>query len=168
MKLAARRAQGGVALFVGLIILLLITLMLVTAFNLASSNVRVVGNMQFRDEALAAAGVAIDRVVNSPFTASPRAEQILVDVDGDGANDYAVSIATPVCVMASRATEARKSSLSLPVLLDDGDWNTTWQIDATVTAHSANQTGASVAVREGVRVLLDNSAKALACGVDPP
>lgn len=163
----ARHSQRGAALFVGLIILLLITLMLVTAFNLANSNVRAVGNMQFRDEAVSAAGVAIDRVVNSPFTNNPQPEQLLVDVDGDGTSDYEVSLSAPVCVMASRASEPRKSSLSLPVLADDGDWNTTWQIDATVTAHSSNKTGASVKVREGIRVLLDNSAKVTACGVEP-
>lgn len=159
--------ESGAALFVGLIILLLITLMLVTAFNLANSNVRSVGNMQFRDEALAAAGVAIDRVMASPFTNNPQAEEILVDLDGDGSSDYAVNIAAPACVMATRASEPRKSSLSLPVLADEGDWNTTWQLEATVTAHSSNKTGASLRVREGIRVLLDHSTKTTQCGVDP-
>ena len=162
-----RQHEAGAALFVGLIILLLITLMLVTAFNLASSNVRSVGNMQFRDEALAAAGVAIDRMMASPFTSNPQAEEIVVDLDGDGTSDYVVRIAAPACVMATRASEPRKSSLSLPVLADEGDWNTTWQVDATVSSASSNKTGAAVSVREGIRVLLDQSTKTTQCGVDP-
>ena len=46
--------QRGAALVVGLIMLVLITIMLVSAMVLSTSNFRSVSNMQFREEALAA------------------------------------------------------------------------------------------------------------------
>ena len=48
-------AQHGATLVVGLIMLVLITLMVTSAFMLSSINLKSVGNMQFRDEAVAAA-----------------------------------------------------------------------------------------------------------------
>jgi len=47
--------------------LTLITLLVMTALNLASSNFRAVSNTQFRDEAVAAANVAIQQVIGSNF-----------------------------------------------------------------------------------------------------
>jgi Tfp pilus assembly protein PilX len=52
--------QGGAALVIGLIMLVLITLMLLAALNLGTTNFRAVSNMQFREEAIAAANQAID------------------------------------------------------------------------------------------------------------
>ena len=61
----------GAALVVGLIMLVLITLMLITALNLGTINFRSVSNMQFREEAIAAANQAIDQVIGSPFVDDP-------------------------------------------------------------------------------------------------
>ena len=75
--------QRGAALVVGMIMLVLITLMLVTALNLGTTNFRAMTNMQFRSEAIAAANKAIEQVISSPFTAAPTAEAINVDIDND-------------------------------------------------------------------------------------
>ena len=53
--IASRHSQRGITLFVGLIMLVLITLMVTSAFTLSTSNLKSVGNMQARDEAIAAA-----------------------------------------------------------------------------------------------------------------
>jgi hypothetical protein len=152
-------------LVVGLIMLVLITLMLTTAFTLSSTNLKSVGNMQFRNEAVAAGNIAIERVLGSPFAAAPSAEEILVDTNNDGTNDYTVSIATPVCVRASVAAPPVLSSVTLPTMSTSYTWNTVWDIDATVTPTSDNPgaSGTSVHVRSGVRVLLSQIDKDAVC-----
>jgi Tfp pilus assembly protein PilX len=158
------RGQRGATLFVGLIMLVLITLMVITALRLANSNLRAVGNMQFRDEAIAAANRAVNTVLESNFTASPVAEVIAVDIDEDARPDYQVSIAQPVCVRASQASEELRSSLSLPARLSsESTWSTVWEVDASVSAADTNLSGAAVRVRSGVRVLVDQATKDAHC-----
>jgi len=158
-------AQRGATLVVGLIMLVLITLMVTTAFTLSSTNLKSVGNMQLRNEAVAAGNMAIEKVIGSPFAAAPSAEEILVDINNDGINDYAVSIATPVCVGASVAAPPVLSSVTLPTMSTSYTWNTVWDIDAAVTPTSDNPgaSGTSVHVRSGVRVLLSQADKDAVC-----
>ena len=162
----SRRGPGperGAALVVGLIMLVLITLMLITALNLGVTNFRAVGNMQFRDEATAAANQAIEQVISSPFTNAPAAETVNIDINDDGSTDYVVGIAVPQCIMASQAFSADPSSVSLPPSMSlSSTWNTVWDIDATVNG-SGNVGGAAVRVRSGVRVLLSAVDKAAVC-----
>src|SRR5687767_1480773 len=96
-----RNAQRGATLVIGLIMLVVITLLVTSAFTLSSSNLKSVGNMQNRNESIAAANKAVEQVLSSPFTAAPAAESIDVDIDNDGDQDYRVDFAAPVCVSAS-------------------------------------------------------------------
>ena len=61
-------AQRGAALVVSLIMLVLITLMVIAALNLGTANFRAVSNTQFREQAIAAANVAIQDRISSNFT----------------------------------------------------------------------------------------------------
>lgn len=71
MKLVSQR-ERGVALFISLILLLMITLFAVTSFRLGAGNLLTVGNMQQRNQALSAAQLAIEQVVSSTrFTSTP-------------------------------------------------------------------------------------------------
>jgi hypothetical protein len=165
-SLALPRQQRGVTLVIGLIMLVLITLMVTSAFLLSNTNLKSVGNMQFRDEAIAAANKAIEQVLGSPFTNAPAAEEINVDIDNDGTTDYVVDIATPTCVRASQiggAAPTKGSGSSVSFGLPPGappSFNTVWDIDATVTSAG---TGAAVRVRQGVRVLLSQVQKNAVC-----
>jgi len=159
----AFREQSGAALIVGMIMLVLITLMLITALNLGTTNFRAVSNMQYRDEALAAANRAIEQVIGSDFTSAPGAEDIPIDSNNDGTTDYMVHIATPVCVQARQAFGTDPSSLALPVSMSvSSTWNTVWELDATVQGDE-NAGGAVVRVKSGVRVLLSDSEKTAVC-----
>lgn len=164
-RLVPSHDQRGATLVVGLIMLVLITLMVTTAFTLSTTNLKSVGNMQFRNEAIAAGNIAIERVLGSPFTAAPSAEQILVDLNNDGTNEYAVSIAPPVCVRGSVAAPPVSSSVTLPLMSTSSTWNTVWDIDATVTPTSDNPgaSGASAHVHAGMRVLLTQAQKDAVC-----
>ena len=64
--------QRGAALIVSLIMLLLITILAVTAFRLGKSNLQIIGNIQQRDQAIDAAQLAIDQTISSvQFTLTP-------------------------------------------------------------------------------------------------
>jgi Tfp pilus assembly protein PilX len=159
---APNAREKGAALIVGLIMLVLITLMLITALNLGVTNFRAVSNMQFRSEAIAAANMAIEQVISTPFTAAPAAESINVDIDNDTDTDYVVAVAVPECIYASEASGADPSSLSLPVSMSaSSTWNTVWDVDATAT--DDDNLGANARVRAGVRVLLTEAEKDAVC-----
>jgi Tfp pilus assembly protein PilX len=162
MSRAAHAGEKGAALIVGLIMLVLITLMLITALNLGTTNFRAVSNMQFRSEAVAAANMAIEQVISTPFTAAPAAESINVDIDNDTNPDYVVAVAVPECIYAAQASGADPSSLSLPVGMSaSSTWNTVWDVDATAT--DDDNLGATARVRAGVRVLLSEAEKDVVC-----
>ena len=156
------RAQRGATLVVGLIMLVLLTLVVTSAFMLSTGNLRAVGNMQFRNEAIAAANKAIEQVLGSPFTNDPAAaaESIDVDIDNDGNTDYVVDIAEPECIRATVASPNAPSSLSLPGMSSASSWNTVWDVVADVDDAVS---GAQIRIRQGVRVLLTQSQKDAVC-----
>jgi len=146
-----------------MIMLVLITLMLITALNLGTTNFRAVSNMQFRSEAIAAANAAIEQVAGSPFTDAPAAETVNLDMDADGDTDYQVQVTQPACVSAKEIPSSEPSSVSLPPSMSlAASWNTVWDMTATV-AEGSNAGGAAVQVRSGVRVLLPEAEKDLVC-----
>ncbi|RJG14671.1 hypothetical protein [Massilia cavernae] len=109
--------QQGITLIMALIMLVVLTLLALTSFNLNQSNLQVVSNMQQREEVTAAAREVIEETIsNTRFFESPA--NVLanpcganntrcIDVNGDGANDITVAITpAPNCVKA----QAIKSS----------------------------------------------------------
>lgn len=155
--------QEGATLIVGLIMLLLFTLMISSTFMLSSTNLKAVGNMQSRDEALAAANAAIELLIESPFTNAPAAESINLDMNKDGVTDYTVSIATPVCIQRDEVpvvVSGYESGVRSGIVTPSSQWNTLWDINATVTDPVS---GASVKARSGIRVLLSETQKNAVC-----
>lgn len=160
MKTGYPRLARGATMAVGLIMLLLITVMLLAAVNLASTNFRAVGNMQFRDEALVAANAAIQERAGSSFNTVPATTVSAVDINNDGQADYTVSV-TPACVGATQVFSAAPSSVSLGAAMSASPvWNTVWDIRAAVNDPTS---GAVVSVRQGVRVQLDDADRNVAC-----
>jgi len=165
------QSERGAALVVSLIMLTLITLMVITALNLGSSNFKAVSNTQFRDEAVAAANVAIEDRLSSTFDQVPGAPDAngnrslpttttLVDLNNDDIDDYSVEV-TPTCIGASRDTSARPSSVELPPEMTvPSTWNTVWDIASRITSA---ETGASIVIRSGARVLLSEVDRNRAC-----
>jgi Tfp pilus assembly protein PilX len=166
----SRHAQRGVTLVVGLIMLVLITLIVTTAFTLSTTNLKSVGNMQLRNEAIAAANIAIDAEIGTSFINNiPAAVSgAAVDINDDTITDYIVDIDAPVCVRATTATNQSLSSVTLgPSMSSLVQWNTVWDFNALATNAAS---GAAVRVREGARVLISGtSAQHLharcACGI---
>lgn len=99
------RRQRGATLIIALIMLVLLTLFAVSSFNTAQTNVKVVGNMQQKAEALNAAQQAIETVLSTPqFIANPAnavptpcgtANTLCTDVTGDGVADFTATLIGP-------------------------------------------------------------------------
>ncbi|RJG11982.1 hypothetical protein D3879_01240 [Pseudomonas cavernicola] len=162
IKKPGAMGERGAALVVGLIMLLLLTLMVSGAFTLSTVNLKSVGNMQMREEALAAANSIMERVLGSMLKAStttpPVGETGTFDVNNDGTNDYTVIVATPECIRAVVSGAAPKCEVGMVCPSDT--WNTVWELRATVTDPAS---GASSVVRSGVRVLLTQAQKNAVC-----
>ena len=157
----ARSSQRGATLIIGLIMIVLITLIVVNAFMLSSSNLKSVGNMQVRDEAVAAANEALELVVSSAFTDAPVAQTINVDINKDGVVDYVVEMDVPICTRVAAATPASPSHVELGAAMSTGTtWNTDWDLSARVTDVKS---GAVVQVHQGVRALLTQTQKTAVC-----
>lgn len=139
--------------------LVMITLLMASAFTLSSSNLKSVGNMQVREESVAAANMATEQVISSPFTDAPVDQEINVDIDKDGKTDYTVKVLAPTCIKAVIATAPGASEIGF-VGGGGSTWNTEWDIDAQVTDAAS---GGSVRVRQGVRIRLSEAQKDLVC-----
>jgi Tfp pilus assembly protein PilX len=156
-----RRQRGVVTIFVSMILLLLITLLVVTAYSLSSMNLRAVGNVQARDEALAAANTIIERTISLNFwEITTAATDQGVDLNADGVTDYLVDIEIPRCVRATPIASTTSASVTLPGMTSTSAWNTTWEFDATATEAT---TGTRVRVLQGVRTILNSTLKEALC-----
>jgi len=162
--------QKGVTLIVGLIMLILITLMVTTAFTLSTTNLKSVGNMQFRNESIAAANKAIEQVVGNNlapgFLTVPDATTVTFDINNDSTNDYTVAVAAPVCIEATVVTgtsgQGACSGIRGGALAgcSTPNYSTLWDISASVTDPLS---GSSVVVHEGVRMELTETQRTAVC-----
>jgi hypothetical protein len=155
MRTSLRRAQRG------------ITLVVVNAFNLSSTNLKSVGNMQVRDEAVAAANQAIEQLISAFSSASIATQTFTVDLNKDGTTDYTVSIPeAPKCIRRQTvgscaaadcavgtgecAQSYQGTSSSGGTTVACGTVIVDFDIKALVA--DANVSGARVVVREGIRI----------------
>lgn len=146
------RRQAGVSLVVSLIMLVVITLLAISAIKSSNINLRIAGNVQSRDEARAAAQQAIELFVSNAtnFSSPPAAATLSnIDVNKDGTNDYAISIAAPKCRRAAIQQPARSTQCASGVKSGLYCWDTLWDVEATATNA---QTGVSQVVTQGIAV----------------
>lgn len=146
------RRQRGITLIVGLIMLVLITLLVTAAFTLSSTNLKAVGNMQFRDEAIAAANVAIERVVSEDFTLVPTEKSESVNIGGAA---YTVEVAEPTCIKSVGIKSLPTTDPDYSTCIaGDGTilcYDTLWELEATVSpVNAAAATGAVATVKQGI------------------
>lgn len=93
---SCRHKQRGLSLLVGLIMLVLLTLFAISAFNASNVNLRIIGNMQARQETLAAAQTAIEQVISTPTFIKTAPAPVTVTLNG-ASYDVAFTPA-PACV----------------------------------------------------------------------
>jgi len=154
MKPCTRKRQQGITLIVGLIMLVLITLMVTTAFTLGTTNLKAVGNMQFRNESIAAANKAVEQMVGTYFgptmTTVPGTQTISFDINNDGTADYSVLVLPPACVEEKLVptTSTTPCDPLLPWTCTSSSYSTLWDIEARVTDAVS---GTSIRIHQGVR-----------------
>lgn len=159
MKSIGSESQRGATLLVALVMLVLLTLMVSSAFTLSTTNLKSVNNMQMREEATAAANSAIEQVISSTFIASTAVQILDIDLNNDGVGEYKVSVPVPQCISYTLAESAAASSVTLGVM-SDKTWDTLWDIQAIVY-HEAS--GTNLTMRQGVLVRLNDAQKINLC-----
>ncbi|WP_338016825.1 pilus assembly PilX family protein [Noviherbaspirillum sedimenti] len=97
---STKRSQSGAVLVVSLIMLVVLTILVISAVMSSNTNLRITGNMQVKDEASSAAQQAIEQVIdiNNPvdFTTIVTPSQT-INID-TGLATYAVVVEKPSCL----------------------------------------------------------------------
>lgn len=96
-----RQDQAGVTLVVSLIMLIVLTLLVVSAIRFGNINLRIAGNAQTDAEAAAATQVAIEKVIEQVIAAEkidtvPAQPAMVVSTGG---RSYTVRVEAPACVL---------------------------------------------------------------------
>lgn len=189
MKYRALQRQRGMTLFVALVMLVLITLLAMSTFNLGKSSIQVVNNMQNRDEGLAASRGVLDEAMSSTrFFDTPTdalanrcngvSNTRCLDINGDGVTDIVTTLSTPACIKVRTVTTAEldlnnpedagcsvandPSTLARP---GSGSGNslcadTTWEMTATSVD---NQAQSRVDVVQGVAMRIPSADAGNSC-----
>jgi Tfp pilus assembly protein PilX len=146
--------QRGMAMVIGMIMLVLLTLLVVSAINSSSVNLRITGNMQAQDEARAMAQQAIERVlgVKANFYPTPTAQaatNYYADNNSSGNAVYSVSVAAPVCKGAAKQFPGRTADCINGARAGLFCWDTLWEVVATATDA---KTGVRQVITQGVAI----------------
>jgi Tfp pilus assembly protein PilX len=144
------RKQRGATLLVGLVMLVVLTLLVVSAIRVSSTNLKVVGNMQVKSEAVAAAQQAIEGILSDVTNFyTPTARTTTVDINNDGIADYTVTLSAPACLKLV-AVDGYSVEFA-----ESAPKDSYWDIRAVVTD---TRTGAAATVHQGAKVRLDATA----------
>ncbi|MGH8686276.1 MAG: pilus assembly PilX family protein [Burkholderiales bacterium] len=183
------RIQDGATLVIALILLAVMSLLAASSLGTTNTNLKVVGNMQSRAEALDAAQQAIETVISTPqFIVDPGnavphpcgvANILCTDVDGDGTPEYITHLEpAPTCVSVRviKLTELNLSNAEdlscapgqLPqagaASSDSLCASTLWDITAETTATFSRT---RVTVTQGVAVRVSAADAEALCATHP-
>lgn len=146
----AARRQHGATLLVGLVMLVVLTLLVVSGIRASSANLKIVGNVQARDEAAAQAQLAVEDMLNNVSNFyTPTSRTLSVDADGDGSAEYTVLVSAPVCL---KLITVDGYSVEFA---DSAPKDSYWDVAVQVTDA---RTGATATAHQGVKVRLDSTA----------
>lgn len=152
MKRSLPTHERGVALVIGMIMLVLLTLLVLSAINTSTTNLRISANMQAEDEARAMAQQAIERFISvySNFYPTPTGVAATgYDVNNDATSDYTVTVSAPVCKRAAQQIPPRTIDCANGVKNGLYCWDTLWEIRATAVNAAS---GTSQIVTQGVSI----------------
>ena len=100
------RHERGMTLVIALVMLVVLTLLVVSAIRFGNINLRIAGNVQSETEASAAAQVAVESTI-ATMAASPNissiAAQNAVNVS-TGGQSYQVAVTAPGCMFSKQVT----------------------------------------------------------------
>lgn len=144
--------QKGISLVMALIMLVVLSMIAVSATYSTTSSLRIVGNMQTSDEAQAAAQQMIENELSSlaNFTNAPSASTTVQSVTS-GTGTYTVAVAPPVCLSSAPASTGSIGMAGIGTVVNTNPNDTYWEINATA---SDTNSGASITVTQGVKMTI--------------
>ncbi len=169
--------QRGVAVFFALIMMVLLTLLAVSAFNTKSVNLKIVANVQARQEATAAADQAAQQVASSSvfaFSATqPYTTAIDVDVNKDGTADYVAAV-TAGCITYKAYPAAGQildpldpcagsASIGAMAFCTQTQWDVQSHVVPAPAGARLRNAGADVTVHQGLSVVMSQANTQKAC-----
>lgn len=114
--------QQGTTLVIALIMLVIITMLAVSALGTTQMSLKVVNNMQSRGEALQASQQAIETVISTPLFITNPANAVLTpcgsantlcsDLSGDGAPDYTTRLNPAPSCNSAKVVKVNELNLS--------------------------------------------------------
>jgi len=171
---APPQRQRGIALFFALIVLGLMTLIAISAFNTSSVNLKILTNVQARQEATSAADQAAQKVISSTafmLATPPYTMSLDVNINNDTASDYHADVvatcqtfrAYPSPGQVLDALDPCVGSATLGAFCNQ----TQWDISAHATPASAGayrgNVGTDVTIHQGASVLMSIDDTSHAC-----
>ncbi|HXU93342.1 MAG TPA: hypothetical protein VFP33_06760 [Gallionella sp.] len=165
-----RNKQRAQTLIVGLVMLVVLTLLVMSALRASNINTRITGNTQMQEETEAAAENATEQVISTNFTTNPISQVIAVDINIDGTSDYTANVPAPKCTGSLAVTNtqlnpanpadvpcissatAKQTGLMVSGVASAGTgpswcYLQQWEVQAQVTD---NRTGATATSTQGV------------------
>ena len=163
------RRQSGMTLVIALVMLVVLSLLVVSAIRFGTINLRITGNMQAETEASAAAQLAVEQTIATMVATSNLgtiAAQNNLEVS-TGAVTYKVNVAKPACMFTKNIDPTKldpskkadqgcfENTDTEKQLLANGNLSTTptackdqqWDVSASV---NDNPTGAKLTILQGV------------------
>ena len=105
-----KEKQKGATLIMAMIFLILMSLFAISSFKNSIGNLRIVGNMQSRQEVIAAAQMALEKILSSSeFTSNSvgvALTPINIDIDGNGTVDYITTVNPQLHCYRTRAIKS--------------------------------------------------------------
>ena len=167
-----RKASGlqrGSVLLLSLFMLMIMTLMAISAIKMGTVTLRTINNLQMRSEAMSAAQDALDQVMTVNFTDNIAGTAGIKTVVKDAGKTYNVTVATP-CI--------RQVTPIMNTVLDIGNAEdlkcydaianpvsacsiTVWEITSTV---NDGWFGTNVSITQGTGIRMDNGAATVYSG----
>lgn len=161
MSHSSKHSQAGISLFVSLVMLTVLTLLVISAVLSSNLGLRIAGNAQVRQEALTAAQRVIDSKLQKStnlayFKGTDTTLTQDVDINGDGTNDYRVTLGARDCL------ELNPVPGYSAVHLESAPRDTLWDIEATVKDLNSIF-GSSMVLHQGVKVRVQVGTFATEC-----
>lgn len=140
--------QRGSTLVVGLVMLVVLSLLVISAIRSGNINLRIAGNTQIQEEAQAATQQAIEEKISNTYIfyhPSTTIDPVIVNINN---TDYEVHLTLTCLRMTTASGYSAQFAGSAPQ-------DSYWDIRATVTD---SRTGATVTLHQGVDVRLTAAA----------
>lgn len=161
-----RKASGlqrGSVLLLSLFMLMIMTLLAISAIKMGTVTMRTINNLQLRSEAMSAAQDALDQVMTVNFTDNIAGTAGIKTVVKDAGKTYNVTVATPCIrqvtpimntVLDITSSEDLKcyDAIANPVSACS---TTVWEITSTV---NDGWFGTNVSITQGTGIRMDNGA----------